>query len=340
MVKLVIEKAPASKTHTIVDKNTGSFNAGSREQLKEVVKNYFANKAVMDKNVQIELEPAKKASAAGQLKDKAADVANAIYATVLKSGIARKSLKNCPFVEGSNIRIDVKYNSSYGVAAIGPETVQPVYLSDKQFFPVPTTISHNLLIDGVELRTSSGDIVAEKEEEGKNAIRVREDRLFKKGLDLALTLAPASHTFTAIGNLTPNILAALAVKPRGYGLQVARYLLASNVIEGLFGSNFERWFSQYDKYTINATGTLGQLLGSEIDTDAYLDPALKVLKSGEIYALTLPENLGGISDMAGIDTTPVNGAYRGVNGEGLFISEIIGMLVYNFRGIAKATLVS
>lgn len=335
-MQINLNKATVSKKHTIVDRNTDSFNAGSREQLKQVVRNYFANKAAMDKNVKIQNEaPAEKAS----ITDKAADIASAIYETVLKSGIARKSLKYCPFVAGSNLRIDVKYNSSYGVAAIGPETVQPVYLADKQFFPVPTTISHNLMIDGVELRTSSGDILAEKEEEGKNAIRVKEDRLFKKGLDTALTLAPASHSVVAVGKLSPNILAGLATKPSAYGLAVARYLMASDVTEGLLGSNFEGWFSQYDKYTINSTGTIGQLLGAEVDTDAYLDPALKVLKSGEIYALTKPENLGGISDMAEVEAKPVDGAYRGVNGQGLFVSEIIGMLVYNYKGIAKAQLV-
>lgn len=327
-----------SKKHKIVDRNSGSFNATNREQLRNLVKNYFANKAVMDKNVAIQAEVNTNAKG-NNLMDKAADISNAIYETVLKSGIARKSLKYCPFTEGSNLRIDVKYNSSYGVASIGPETVQTVFLADKQFFPTPTTISHNLMVDAVEQKTSSGNILAEKEAEGKNAIRVKEDRLFKKGLDMALTLAPASHNITAIGNLTPNILAALATKPSAYGLATARYLFASDVTEGLLGSNFEGWFSQYDKYTINATGTIGQLLGSEVDTDAYLDPALKVLKSGEIYALTKPENLGGISDLAEISSQPVSGAYRGVAGDGLFLSETIGMLVYNFKGIAKCQLV-
>lgn len=337
-MKVVLKSnTPVSKKHTIVDKNTGSFNAGSREQLKSVIKNYFANKAAIDKNVKIQNEAT---NSKVSLVDKAADIASAIYETVLKSGIARKSLKYCPFTAGSNLRIDVKYNSSYGVSAIGPENVQTVFLADKQFFPTPVTISHNLIIDGVELRTSSGNILSEKEEEGKNAIRVKEDKLFKKGLDTALTLAPASHSVTAIGKLTPNILAALATKSSAYGLQTSRYLLAANVVEGLLGSNFEGWFSQYDKYTINATGTIGQLLGAEVDTDAYLDPALKVLEPGEIYALTKPENLGGISDVAEVETKPVDGAYRGINGEGLFISEIIGMLVYNFKGIAKAKLVA
>lgn len=322
-----------SNAHTVVDKQSGSFNAGSKEQLRTAVRNYLKNKAAMDKNIRLEMS-----SKAG-IQDKAAEVANAIYETVLKSGLARKALKYCPHVKGTDMRIDVKYNSSYGVAAVGPQTVQPVYLSDKKFYPTPVTISDNLMITGVVLNTSSGDILQEKQEEGINAVRIKEDRLFKKSLDTALSLAPSGMSTISVGSLTPTILASLFAKIRAYNLQVSRAVMAANVQDDLFGDAFTKWFSQYDKYTIVQTGTIGNLLGAEIETDGYLDPEQHVLESGEIYALTEPKNLGGISDLGEIEATPVDGANRGVNGKGLFISEIMAMLVYNFKGIAKTKVV-
>ena len=185
-----------------------------------------------------------------------------------------------------------------------------------------------------EINTTTGDIVAEKLREGKQATMVQEDRLWKAAADELVGLS--NNMQLLAGGLTPDSLVSMRTDVERWQLSVDKMVMATDVANDLFGNNFSSWFDPVTKYEYISTGKLGSILDMEIISDANREPTLKVLEQGDIYLVAPAEYHGGIADRGPVEATEIDGALKGQNARGWYLVETVALAVTNSRSFVRA----
>lgn len=323
---------------TLVDAKSGEFNASSKADLKKGILAALGKPVTVDSEVSSAVREEVKAAFNDRTTNKFATVGAAIagelYTAEERAGFARRLLKKVETQIGANIRMDVKFPNVVAVQAVSPSQVQPVFLRDKHFWPAEIDISCNLMIHKQEINTTTGDIVAEKLREAKQATMVQEDRLWKRAADELVGLSNSMQLLA--GGLTPDSLVSMRTDVERWKLSVDKMVMATDVANDLFGNNFSSWFDPVTKYEYISTGKLGSILDMEIISDANREPTLKVLDQGDIYLIAPAEYHGGMADRGPVEATEIDGALKGQNARGWYLVETVAMLVSNSRSFVRA----
>ena len=322
----------------LVDTKSGEFNASSKNELKKSILAALGKPVAADKEAETAVREEVKAAFNDRTTNKFATIGAAIagelYTAEERAGFARRLLKKVETQVGANVRMDVKFPNTVAVQAVSPSQVQPVFLRDKHLWPAEVDIACNLMIAKQEINTTTGDIVAEKLREGKQATMVQEDRLWKAAADELVGLS--NNMQLLAGGLTPDSLVSMRTDVERWKLSVDKMVMATDVANDLFGNNFSSWFDPVTKYEYISTGKLGSILDMEIISDANRVPSLNVFEQGDIYLVAPAEYHGGIADRGPVEATEIDGALKGQNARGWYLVETVALAVTNSRSFVRA----
>jgi hypothetical protein len=261
-------------------------------------------------------------------------VTAAIQETSDKNGFARRI-----FQRGENSPNETPRLTVYGqrtqptvgtVVRNAPSIVRQKYL-----YPLEVPISVTFLIDAIELAAGAADALDRAYMDGLVSITLGEDRMMYKGLQLAVGVANTPVTFT---NFTPAVLGQIIGGPAGYGFPPANLLMAYDLLIEMmttpanWGQNF---FDPVTQFQIVQTGAIATVLGATIITDAFRDPQLQILRSGEVLAVAQPMYVGEFTDRGPVAAEAISGASVGQQGRGFNMFELFSTTVSNPKGINR-----
>lgn len=260
----------------------------------------------------------------------------ALYTTANRDGFMRRLFARQDLAQGNIPRFPVKFKNTVAMVAAGAGQVIPTNVRDKYVMPPEFYIEVNLWIEERELAQGTGDQLEDKFYEGQEAIQVQEDRYWKKLCDQ--TIGVSNDLQILGGGLDPDSLALMKEQVIRYALPAANLLFAVDGLNDLNGTVFGGWFDPVTQYEIVMSGTLGQLSGMTVTTDAYREPMLKVFNRGEFYITSTPEYHGGYTDRG-----PIQSKTKESNGEGMgpsrgwYMFELMSMVMHNARSFVKGT---
>lgn len=200
-------------------------------------------------------------------------------------------------------------------------------------YPQEYYITANIHIEDREIEQCDGDILDEKYTDGLESMLVEEDRLARRLLNIGST---TFNTITYFNTLTPAIFSSLRTQVGSWGIPVSTALIAWNLWDHIIGdADFGAWFDPIHKHELILEGKLGSMLDVDIITDYVRYESLKVLEEGEIFMLTAPQNLGGVTQRKPTTAAPINLYNLGKPVRGWFLEQIQGTALVNPRGVAK-----
>lgn len=263
-----------------------------------------------------------------------ASIANEITDRVQRMGFMRRFLSRGDLSQGSIPRIRVKHHNVDAVMATGPVRLAVQTVRDKYIMPEEFYVHTNLRIEQRELDQGNTDVLQEKFLEGLEAIAVQEDRTFMALANRASILANDLQYYS--GQVSPSIIGKLKEQVTRWSLPAVYLTIANDVLTDLTtGNGFDTFFDPVSRLEIITTGTIGTLLGTELITDGFRDPRLRVLNPGDIMVTTQPEYLGGYTDRGPITSEPRNND-KDFPGRGWYQYETISMALANARGVSIA----
>jgi len=200
-------------------------------------------------------------------------------------------------------------------------------------YPQEYYVNANVQIEDREIEQCDGDILDEKYTDGLEAMLVQEDRLARRLLNTGST---AYNTITYFTTLTPAIFSSLRTQVGSWGIPVSTCLLSWDLWDDIISdTDFVGWFDEIHKHELILEGRLGSMLDVDIITDYVRYETLKVMEEGEIFMLTAPQNLGGVTQRKPTTAAPINLYPLGKPVRGWFMEQIQGTALVNPRGVAK-----
>lgn len=264
-------------------------------------------------------------------------VSATLNTAIEREGFMRRILVKGDLAQGSFPRHRVKRINTQASMATGASSISPTYIRDNYLMPPEFNIHSNLLILNKEINQGSADILDEKYNETLKQIMVTEDRLLIKQ---AKALADIDNDIVYVtGAYTPQSIAQIRGQVTYWGLAPSLILIAANVMEDMIGSpTFANFFDPVSKYDIIMTGQVGTLYGTEILTDQFRDPNLKVLNSGDVIAFGPPDYVGAYTDRGPVESVAID--HRMVNNvpaRGWYFNEDMSMALHQGRGISQGS---
>ena len=261
-------------------------------------------------------------------------VSATLNTSVEREGFMRRILARGELAQGSFPRHRVKRVDTEAYQATGASSIEPMFIRDRYIMPPEWNIHASLMITNKEINQGSADILDEKYYETLKQFMVTEDRVL---IAMAKKLADVDNDIVYIsGSYTPQSVAQIRGQITHWGQAPSLLLMAANVMEDMIGSpTFANFFDPVSKYDIIMTGMVGTLYGTEVLTDQFRDPKLKVLGSGEIFAFGPPEYVGAYTERGPVETVPVD--YRvttGTPARGWYFNEDLSMTMHSGRSVS------
>jgi hypothetical protein len=264
-----------------------------------------------------------------------ASLAAELQQRMQREGFMRSIIERGEVADGSTVRIRVRTQGvkaivSKGIGQVYPQFVRDQYLNVDEYY-----IQTNVMVDELEMRQGSGDILEDKFYEAQEGIMVAEDRQI---LSQCRQTAGMYHPpIYFAGNYTPVIMQAQRQAISDFSLPLGSMLIANDIMSDfLVASEFSTWIDPITKYEIVQTGRIGTILGSTLITDGFREPSLQVLKRGEVISLTSPTFLGTYTDRGPVTSEPVTGKDKGQNSRGWSMMEMVSITLANAKGVIVA----
>lgn len=346
MVQLFLHPTEAKMTgsnHNLVGAN-GHINASSKEELIKAFQT-IANMveagtlSMQTAEEKAELKAARIAALQEATANEAkwaelgADLTKALYTTANREGFMRKLFAKVEVENQNIVRIPVKYKSTTSYVTSGSGQIAPQNVRDK-YMPPEFFISANLWIDERELAQGSSDQLEDKFYEAQEHIQVREDQYWRGLCDHVVGLANDLQILG--GGLDPDSLALMKEQVTRWHLAASHFLFANDGLNDLTGTVFGGWLDPVSQYEIVMSGTLGQILGMSLTTDAYREPQLKVFDRGEMYIVTSPEFHGAYTERGPIQSRSKESDGSGQGpARGWYVWELVSISLHNNRSVVK-----
>jgi hypothetical protein len=267
-----------------------------------------------------------------------AEIGQMISAELMESadreGFMRRILLRGDVQQGAVVRHRIKRKTTSALVASGPSSIQTEMARGQYLYAPEFEVRARIGVSNMELVQGAPELLDEKFFEAQEQIGRVEDDLFltmcraQGGLPNSVNYVVGSYTATAFTSIQYQI--------KNWGLDVPMILMASDVMSDLLtASTFLATFDPVTQYENIMSGTVARLFGTDIVTDQFRDPRLKVLNSGEIFAFAPPEYVGGYTDRGPVDSVPIDLAVvDGFTGKGWSFSEILSVTVHTGRGIS------
>lgn len=256
-----------------------------------------------------------------------------IVDTMSREGFARRLLQYREIGQGENNEVRLRQHDVVAWVAASTSEVNPVVVRSRRILPPEFNVEAYVLIDLKELSSSPGDLLEEKYEEGLESTMVAEDRLWKTMADNAASVRNTIQYFTTF---TPQVFSRIRSQVARWGIPTPTCLISYDIWDDIIGnSDFSGLFDEVSKYELIQEGKLGNILGTNIVTDAFRQNELKVLGTGEVYIVGAPINHGVVTVRGSMLVEPINKFADGKSQKGWFMNEIISMVLGNSASVAK-----
>lgn len=265
-----------------------------------------------------------------------AEMAGRLSEAMDRQGFMRRLFIRCDVAQGGIPRIPVMRKNVVGFISTGVTQASQYINRDQYITPPEFYVRGHVFVEEKEITQGVGDVLETKYLDAQEAIMVQEDRTWKTLADG--TLGVANPLVYGAGAFTPQYLASLSASITRWQLQPTTLLIASDILPDIqTDPSFTSWFDPVTKLEIVQTGMIGKILGLDLITDAYRHPTLHVLASGEVYALSAPNTLGGYTDRGPVQATAIDGfaQMQAVPGRGWNMLEQLSMVLANSRAVAK-----
>lgn len=322
------------------------LNAGSKKELmtriSQLVESYQRGEIVRaDVKENAKIQQARRELVEAAIADKNGPawqvlgevIGEEIYLTMDREGFARRLLIFKDLAKGEIGRLRVRQKQVVAwMVTTSPEVVESVY-RQPWVYPKEFYLIGNLLVEDIEIESSTGDLLDEMYTDGLEQIMVKEDQIWKRLADAA---AGTLNDLVFFNTFTPATFSAMRTQIARWGIPVTTAIIAFDLWNDIIADpSFSNWFDPVSKYYLILEGNVGSLLGVELITDAFRYETLKVLNEGEVYFCGAPQTLGGITQRKALAAEPITKYNDGRPLRGWFLEQIEGMAIVNSRAVVK-----
>jgi hypothetical protein len=289
------------------------------------------------KEIMAELSSAYHDADRTQWAEVGAMIASELKESIDREGFMRRILLRGEVGNGDVVRHRVKRKTTTALVASGPSSIQTELARNHFIWAPEFEIRARVGVTNMEMVQGSPELLDEKFFEANEQIGRVEDNLF---LTMARNLGGLPNAVTyVVGSYSATAFSTIQFQIRNWGLDCPMMLVASDVMSDfLTASTFLATFDPVTQYENLMSGTIARLFGTDIVTDQFRDPRLKVLNSGEMFAFAPPEFVGGYTDRGPIDSVPIDHAVvDGFTGKGWSFSEIVSITTHTGRGVAMGS---
>lgn len=261
------------------------------------------------------------------------EVTNEIWKTVRRDTFIGKVFQERELVRGEEPKIRQRQNDVRAFIMTS-DSYTPESRYKQRVIVLPEyDVNANITIENKEILKANTDLLAEKQEDGREQCAVKLDTVMKRLLDIS---AADSGTPSFFSDLSPTIFTNLKHKVQQRGKKVGSALLAQDLWDDIIThATFNTWFDPVSKHELILTGMLGSLLDVVLMSDSFLSTNLRVLEPGDLYMLADPKQLGQHLIRQRLIAKPTDQAVNGRNAKGWFISGTFATGVADSGGVAK-----
>jgi len=262
-------------------------------------------------------------------------IGDEVWITENRQGFARKCLLVKPMQKGIEGKFRIRQKDVMAFMATGPSTAIESRVRQDYVYPKEFKLQARVLVDIIQLRQDTGDLLEDKFVDMLEAIMVKEDRMFKSLADRA---AQVRNDLVVFNNLSPQTFSSMRTQIGSWNITPATAIIAFDLWDDLIADpTFSSWYSPVEQHQVILEGKLGSLLGVEIFTDGYRWETQRVLNPGEIYMFGKPETLGGIAQGQELIAEPINKYNLGEASTGWFAVQTEAMVLANSLAAVRGT---
>lgn len=262
-------------------------------------------------------------------------MADDIYMTANRKGVARRFLNKMELKQGDIPRFPVRRKNAQAVWASSPTRIETEILTDKWLMPPELQLVARLFVPQNEINQSNTDVLEEKYIEGLEGIMVAEDRMFYNMVQAVVGVDNSATVVT--GTLSPTALMNVRQRVARWNLKAAFCYMASDLYVDIVGdASFIQAIEPVARHELVMTGSLATLYGLTLISEAYRHPEHKVLSEGEFMIVADPQTVGAYSDRGGVDSQPLDQVTERIPGKGWLMSESWAAAIANSRAVATA----
>lgn len=262
-------------------------------------------------------------------------LAASLQERMLREGFMRSIFYRAEVEEGAIPRIRVRTPNVHAIKSRGVSTHWPQFVRDRYITTDEFAITATPEVDILEIHQGSGDLLEDKYFEAQEGIFAAEDRTVVGMMRQATGIYNAPIYFS--GPFNPAILQGMRQSVTDWILPAEKLILANDVLSDIMvGNEFSEWFEPITKYEIVQTGRLGHLLGMELITDGWREPAFQVLNRGESFVVSTPQMTGAYTDRGPVVSTPIEGANKGTNTRGWHLNEYVSIVLANAKAVSTS----
>jgi len=279
------------------------------------------------------------AMTAGVHSEKMREVGSWLSATLNESiernGFMRRILLRGDVQPGAPVRHRMKRINTVAHIVNGNGSTTPTFVREQYLTPPEFAIVGHLMIPQKDLHQGSPELLNEKYQEALRMIMVREDVFM---INAAKAFVSDNPIIYVSGSYSPSAFGQIQGQIKDWGHAPTVALLANDVMTDMISSpTFASYFDPVSKYDIVMTGQLGTLHGTELLTDQFRDPMLKVLNRGDCIMFGDPSYVGAYTERGPVEATPQDGRVHGSAARGWWFEEFLSMAIHSGRSISRGS---
>ena len=260
-------------------------------------------------------------------------LSDVLYETTGRLGWGRKIYAKQDVEKGKEGRFRIRQKNVVSHIITKDEYVPRCVVNQPYLYPPVITLAANLTISDNEEAMAPLEFMDEKFQDGLEAILVREDNYIRTLLLAASSVENSVYSFVA---LTPAIWSNMQLQIVRHGLDVPNAIIANDLWTDIRTStDFLAVFEPVKQLQLIEEGYIGSLYGTNIITDGYIYPTMKVLNPGEMYFVANPVATGGICDYQALQSEPISLHQIGVSARGWWMHQTSGYINSNARAVCR-----
>lgn len=260
-------------------------------------------------------------------------LADAIKETEGRLGWTTKFLAKCPVEPNSEGRVPVNQNNTVSwVLTQADSFIAANIIRQSWVYPPVLPIATYLTIADDERALAPPTLMEKKYVELLMATMVREDNLTRWIWTQAAGTFNDVYTFA---DMTPALWSTMQNQVIRWALSCLNAIVATDLwIDLRTQPDFLDAYEPVSKLTLLQEGRLGKLYETEVTTDGFIYPTLRVLEPGEVFFLASPDALGGYNEYQPLIVKPADLHHIGQGAEGWYANMIRGYApAANSRGL-------
>lgn len=340
------KKGRMTKTGSALVSESGEFNASNRKDLINgiqsygellkagEIRKYYVSKEETEEKLNLFSEAFHDPSGT-KMMSLGEDVSDVIQDHILREGLSRKFLPERELARGEPARIRFRTNKA-GAVVMGVGGYKPYQQAwSEQYQNAPEYyVNGYVLIEDKDIAQATGDLLSERLEDAQEQVQVAEDTRSRNLLEFA---AMTSGQQIFFNSFTPQFYQSLRNMINTRGINCQTVIMAGDLWNDILTHpDFVNYFDPITQHTAVQNGLLGNFLGVDIVTDAYIaNDRLRVLQPGECFFCAHRKYLGQLMVREQLRSVPIDQYNLGRPVRGWMLISIEAAFISNVNGVAR-----